>query len=353
MNSLHLHQTHQASGALFVEEGGWNVPASYGDVDGEYQAVREAAGVLDRSHRGVLVAGGEDRKEFLGGMLSNRVAGMEEGEGNHTTMSDPQGHTLADAWLSDRGDVIVLETEPGLQSKLHDSLDRFLITEDVTLEDATGRWAIIGVHGPSASSILSGVLSVAPPEDLPEGHCFRGQAATLEVTVVARNYTGETGWDLWCSPESVVDVWEAIRGAGARPIGSLAADTLRVEAGVPRYGVDFGEEVMVLEAGLEITVDFGKGCFIGQEAIGKMRHLGKPRRTLVGIQVDDGEPPAPGSSLVNGEKEAGIVKTSVRSPILKQTIALASVRRGYEEVGTTLLLPDGRQAKVCALPFLK
>jgi len=285
-------------------------------------------------------------------MLSNTVVGLEAGQGNRTTMSDPKGQTLADAWLSDRGDFLILETEPGIQRKLRESLDRFLITEDTTLADATGAWAIVGIHGPASPGILNSFLS-EPLPDLPEGDSVNRVASGTEVTVTSKRYTGEVGFDLWCSPESAEAVWTLAAQAGATPVGYEASEVLRIEAGVACYGSDFGEETIVLEAGLEHAVDFTKGCFIGQEPIAKMHHRGKPRRLLTGLRLERGHLPAAGTPLFVDGKRIGALGSSRVSPALDAVVALAMLRRGMEAPGTEVRLEDGRAGQVCALPFIR
>lgn len=356
MNDLPLHGLHESNGATFVEVEGWAIPASYGDAQSEYLAVRKSVGLIDRSYRGRVRATGDDRFEFLGGMLSNRVVGLAVGEGNHTTMSDPQGHTLADAWLCNQDDAILLETEPDLQMKLMASLERFLITEDVTLEDATGRQAVLGVHGPSASIVIQKVIE-QPVPDLADGHsiCLRGSSQGLPgpsgTIVVARRYLGEPGYDLWCSLEAASGMWEGLVESGASPIGYEASERLRIEAGIPRYGVDYGEEAIVLEAGLEGAVDFTKGCFIGQEPIAKMHYRGKPRRLITGLRLSGEELPMRGTPLLDADREVGQVTSSAPSGRAGHLIALGTVRRGYDEPGTILHLPDGREAVAESLPL--
>ena len=349
MAGLQLYAVHEAAGAVFMKEAGLDVPVRYGDVKTEYRAVREAAGITDRSARGTLRVTGADRVRFLHGMLTHTVQGLAVWAGNYAAMTTPQGHTLADVWVHNRAEEVLLETEPGLQQKLWDALDKFLIADDVTIEDATPQRAILGVQGLSAAALVSSVLGEIPV-DLPEMHTVVRSWNGMEVAIVARSYTGLPGYDLWVSPDSAGALWDALVGGGCCPVGVEALEILRIEAGIPRYGSEVDERVMPLEAGMAHAVDFNKGCFIGQEALAKMQNLGKPRRYLVGIQVESDAAPVPGTDLLDGDRKAGWVTSSLRSETLGRTVAL--VRRGLETPGQVLSLADGTRTEVVALPFV-
>ncbi len=350
MPTLALHSVHRAAGAVFIQDGGWDVPGHYGDPALEYRAVRESAGIADRSARGKLRVTGSDRVRFLHGMVSNRVEGLAEGEGNYATLSNPKGQTLTDVWVHHRGEALALETEPGFQEKLYASLDRYLIADDVEMQDVTEALAILGVYGPRAGALVSGIFGDLPA-DLPEHHTVSRALNGTEVAITARAPAGEPGYDLWVTAERAEPLWKALVDAGGRPVGFEALEVLRVEAGIPRYGVDVDERVIPLEAGLYSAVDFEKGCFIGQEAIAKMQNLGKPRRYLVGLHVETDTPPAPGTPVLVDKKEIGWVTSSLRSLALDRVVALASVRRGFQEAGRVVALEGEIRAEVAPLPF--
>ena len=350
MPTLVLHSVHEAAGAVFTRAGDSEISRHYGDPESEYCAVREGVGIADRSARGKLLVTGSDRARFLHGMVSNRVEGLGEGEGNYAALTDAQGHTLTDLWVHNRGDAFLLETEPGLQEKLYGSLDRYLIADDVKMEDVTASRAVLGLQGPGATELAAGVLE-GFPGDLPEQHTAMCAFNGAEVAVTARTYTGEPGCDLWIGPEAAGALWKGLVEAGGRPVGFDALEVLRVEAGIARYGADIDERVMPLEAGLAHAVDFDKGCYIGQEAIAKMHFRGKPRRYLIGLQVESDTPPASGTPLLADDKAVGWVTSSVRSPTLGRVVALASIRRGFQEPGQAVSLEGETRAEVVALPF--
>jgi aminomethyltransferase len=165
-----------------------------------------------------------------------------------------------------------------------------------------------------------------------------------------RSYTGEDGFDVWATPDRNRDVFQRLVEAGALPAGEVTLDRLRIESGIPRYGTDIDDRVVPLEGGIRDTVDFAKGCFIGQEVLGKMQNIGKPRRFLVGLFAEGIVDPE--TELVSDGKVVGSVKSGVESIALERVISLASVRRGFEEAGTTIDVASGGQVEVTALPFV-
>ena len=350
MKASVLQSIHDSLGAEFVEIGGWSLPAHYGNMASEYRALRISAGLFDASARGKLRVTGSDRARFLHGMVTNRVEGLEEGESNHAAMTDTRGNTLADLWIHDRGDTILLETEPGLQKKVAANLDRYLISDDVLIEDVTADFAVIGIDGPEANARITDVIANTP-SDLTPGRtvtlCHQG--AKVELT--AYDPADRARFQLWIEPGGAVRLWTSLVEAGARPVGFEALEILRIEAGVPRYGADVDERAIPLEAGLFRAVDFNKGCFIGQETIAKMHHRGKPRKYLVGLLVERQTVAEPGTPILEGEKEIGRITSCARSPALSQVIALGSVRRGFEASGTVLSLKGGGRVEVTPLPF--
>ncbi len=350
MATLVLHETHDAAGASFAQLGGRAVPEGYGDVEGEYWAVRRGAAITDHSARGKLQVKGSDRERFLNGMITNDVRGLSPGTGVYAAATDAQGHSLADLWVHSRGAAFLLETEPGLEEKLRTCLARFLIADDVELADVTDNYAILGVRGPGAASLLAGKLRKMPT-DLPVGHSHTAVAEDTEVVVVAKDHDGGLGYEVWLEPDRSEALWLMLVEAGAIPVGSAALEILRVEAGSPRYGAEITEQVTPIEAGIAHAVDLAKGCYIGQEAIAKMHHRGKPRRHVVGLQIDADEPPSPGMSITAEGKSIGQVTSSALSPGLCHTIGLALIRRGFEEPGRVVSLENGAEAEIVSLPF--
>ena len=312
----------------------------------QYCAVRENAGIFNRSKRGKVRAEGADCLRFLHGMVTNTVESLAENEGNYAAVTSARGQTLLDIWVHRLQDCIYMETEPGLATKLIETLDRYLIADDVALSDESDAWAIWGVQGPAAYELVGRVVGHIPA-DLPEHHTVVREFEGTPTWVTARSYTGEPGCDLRIAQDHTDTLRRALVTAGGTQIGWQVEEILRVETGIPRYGAEIDESVVPLEAGLNHAVDFDKGCYIGQEVIAKMHFRGRPRRYLTGLI---GNTPIYGDITVNG-KTIGRVTTCVKSLHFNRVIALAIIRRGYHEAGQRVLLDDGSEAEVVNLPF--
>lgn len=343
---VQLRELQIQAGAVFDQA---NEPLHYGDPVVEYQAAKNGVGIVDRSLRGKLRLTGKDRARFLHGMVTNTVEGLLEGTGNHAALTTVKGETLLDLWVNNHADCLWLETEPTYQTKLYETLDRYLIADDVVMTDETDAWVILGVVGSQVGEMVQGVFGAF--DQMLEHQTKELEWSGKSVWITQRSILGCVGLDIRIAASDGGLLWNALLEAGGTPIGVNVQEILRVEAGLPRCGVEITESVAPLEAGLSDAVDFDKGCYIGQEVIAKMHFRGKPRRYLVGIEVDGDEVlPSDMEILVEG-KTVGRLTSCVYSAQLKRVIALAIVRRGMHEVGQCLTVGDVA-ATVVALPFV-
>lgn len=352
---LPLHPSHERLGARLAEVDGWLLPLHYGDPAGEHRAVRSAAGLVDRSHRGKIEAAGRDRLSFLQGMLTNDVKVLGPGQGCWAAFLDAHGKVVSLLTVHALEDRLMVELDSGLKAKTLETLDRFLIGERVEFRDATGEWGIIGCHGPRARPALEALLGSRLTSLAPWHHASLAlDGAPLRVVRV--ELTGEEGYDLWLPVDRLAEAWERLLTLGVRPVGAEALDTLRVEAGIVRYGEDVDENTLVLEAPLEHTISYTKGCYIGQEVVARVTYRGHVNRKLVGFALGEGPLPARGDTIAVEGKEIGWITSAVTSPTLGRGIALGYLRREHWEPGTRVEIHTGGRslgAEVTALPFYR
>ncbi len=348
-----LEATLASAGARFALVRSCRVAESFGDVEGEVRAVREAAGVLDRSDRAYLTASGPDAASFLQRMTSNEVSGLEAGQGRYGLQLDAQGHIIADFYLLRMDDHILLETDWARREPLREVLEKHIIADDVEVSDASERLASLSVEGPQAERVLKAALSqgVIPGKELNHAWVRLHEAPVL---VVRLSETGEEGFRLIFVVEYAQNVWEALtaqrRHVDWKPVGHAALNILRTEEGIPWYGADIDERTLPPEAGLgQRAISYTKGCYLGQEIIERIRSRGHVNRKLVGLTLE-GALPAAGAKLLHEGKEAGTITTAVHSPTLGTNIALGYLRREHAEEGTKLEL-EGGTAEVVPLPF--
>jgi glycine cleavage system T protein len=357
MKTSLLNNIHTALQANFADYAGWEMPRDYGDSLSEHLAVRNGVGVIDLSHRGKIKATGRDRVKFLHNLVSNEVAKLKPGEGNYSALLNSRGRLLADFRLYMMEDYILLDVDADNSTKLIREFTRYIIVNQVKLEDVSESLGLISVQGPKASLLLSLIFG-EPMPDLAEHHHVKHQFNGLELIVVKTGYTGEAGYDIFTPVEGTLPLWNALfekgKGYGVTPAGLAALDSLRIEAGVPRYGVDMDESYIASEAGLEKAISYSKGCFVGQEVVGRVKFRGHVNRLLVGMKVDGDAAPARGAKVYDGDQEIGHVTSSLLSPSLNRPLAMGYVRREFIEPGSKVAVEIGgskTSAEVVELPF--
>jgi tRNA-modifying protein YgfZ len=306
----------------------------------DYETLTEACGLLDRSERGKLALTGPEAKSFLQGQVTNDVEALEPGRGCYAAFLTHKGKMLGDLRILDLGDELLLDTERVALQELFNMIRRYKLGSDVELHKRTLELGLLSLIGPEARRI-AGAETLGTDEHDNAGAQIAGHPVTLVAT--------DVGVDVLCAAEATGAVRAALEAAGAQPVAEAAAETLRVELGRPRYGVDLDEGVIPQEAGLNArAVSFTKGCYVGQETVARLHYRGKPNRHLRGLKLS--APAEPGTRLRLGEKAVGALGSVAVSPV-HGPIALAIVRREAAP-GDTLAVGDGdATAVVVDLPF--
>ncbi len=316
----------------------------------ELRAARDAAGLFDYSARGKVVATGSDRAAFLQGMLTSDIESLAEGAAQRSALTNAKGKLIASLLLLKRRDAIVLETPPARASVVVDTLNKFLITEDAEIADQSDAWAILAVQGPRARDVMSATLT---PHDavfaLPASNFTFVESDQPEgrVMVLAHDRFRAGGFDLWAPAAGAASLRVRLLDAGSAfglvECGADARETLRITAGRPAWGREATEEYFPGEAGLNSAVSVTKGCYVGQEVLSRIHHVGHVNRVLVCATIDTNAFITPGAALALDAKDVGRI-TSV-APIAEgaRRAALAIVRREIAAAGTLLAAhsPEG------------
>jgi folate-binding protein YgfZ len=327
-----------------------------------YEAVRGGgAGLFDLSGRGRVEVSGGEAVMFLNGMLTNDVAKLEDGAWMHAAFPNPQGRLVASARVLRDGARFVFDTEPATYAALLKLLERYTLAGDFRVRDLTPGTALVSLQGARAAEVVRAVFGDEVAR-LARGRVARAdEGGGGEATLVIRaTHTAEDGFDIFVEAESAARLRQSLIEAGARPAGADALEILRVEAGVPRYGVDASDANVVLEVVDEDeAVSYTKGCYAGQEIIARIHWRGHVAKRLAGLVFDaDAEPPAD-SRLRDpaSGREAGRVTSSVYSPRLRARVGLALVKYDFLEPGTELKVFDGEaevcNARVAELPLVR
>lgn len=349
-----LADEHRARGATLVAYHGAEVPARFTDFRAEHQAVRRAAGLFDFAFRAKLALTGEHRIKFLHRILSNDIKSLTAGHGTYALLLNAQGHILADLRVYADDDRLWIDTDADLAEKATAILRRYIIADRVEVEPL--QLSSVALQGPRSRGILQKLFGTGVESlELEMDHRLT-EFAGRPARVVKLSSTGEEGYEIWLETGVAPRFWESALAEGAAlglvPCGVEALESLRIEAGIARYGADFGEDTLPLEAGLLDAVSLNKGCYIGQEIVERARSRGHVNWKLVGLRLDAGAAvPKPGDALVANGKSVGEVTSACFSVTFGGPLALAYVRREVSEPGSTLALPGGAAAQVALTPF--
>ncbi len=328
-----------------------------------YRALRQTAGLVDRSTHGRVRLTGGDRRSYLQGLLTNDIEALTAGTGCYACLLTPQGRMIADMRVEEDGEAILMDLERDVVATVRDHLDRFVFSEDVQVADVSASLAQLGVYGPSAPGVVSRALGgVLPDESLARKAVYdnvRVESGHGRVLIVRSDDIGVQGFDLFVDADRRETLGRALQEAGALAVEESVAEVCRVEAGRPVFHKDMDEETIPLEAGIEDrAISLTKGCYVGQEIIIRVLHRGHGRvaRRLVGLTLDPAAVvPVRGDRIRSGDREIGDVTSAVRSLALERPIAMGYVHRDFVEPSTAVEIISGDRvspALVRRLPFV-
>ena len=371
------------------EWSGYFASSAYADAhDIEYNAIREAAALIDVSPLYKYVVSGPDAQRLVDRVITRDATKLQPGQVYYTPWCDEHGKVIDDGTVHRLDDDTYRWTAADPQLRW---LRMNASGLDVEIEDTSAATAAVALQGPLSRAVLE-----AATGDSFDLRYFRRRAATvkagrrkLAVDVSRTGYTGDLGYELWVPAQDAVALWEALSAAGAaygiRPAGMLALDVVRLEAGLILLEVDYTSARHAMnpeqnyspgEIGLGRLVSFEKADFVGRLALEREARDGGPKRRLVGLQLAwndieglfsaQGLPPAISPSVDRshrpvfvGGRQVGRATSVGWSPILKQAIALASVPPASEALGAHVDVEwtvEGRRGRVDAtvvsLPFL-
>jgi folate-binding protein YgfZ len=294
------------------------------------------ASFLDISARAKFRITGTDRFRFLNGQITNDVRKVSEAVAIEACVLNAKGKMDAHVFVGALGDAFLIDAAPNLREKLPARLERYVIADDVQIEDVTDQLSLFHV------------LSEESP--MPE-----------DDRIVSVRRFAEQGSDTWSDRARHDAVWQQLSSA-SQFLDSAAAEVMRIEQGIPRWGSELTDEIIPIEANLEQrTIDYEKGCYIGQEVISRIKMSGQTNKRLCGLISLDDVPLQPGTKLAAPStpgKEAGWITSATQSDRLGKQIALGYVKRGFNNAGTRLdvfALENSRSkitVEVVPLPFL-
>jgi folate-binding protein YgfZ len=295
-----------------------------------YDVIRSGGGGFYETPRGLIAIWGKEAVPFLDGMMTNDVKTLADGAEMLAAFPNAQARLLAIVRLRRQGDRYLLETEEATREKLYQNLFRFTFAGDFFVEDLSDKYSYFQMFG---------AVKGSPPY---EGgvDAIRGRGGSLSF---------DHGRFV---PVAEIDaVRSDLIDLGTFPISDDLYETLRIENGIPKYGIDMDETTIVPELGIDDLISYNKGCYVGQEIIARIHFRGHVAKRLTGLVLSEtlGTQPVELQSIDG--KNAGRITSVTYSPKLDKTIALAFVRYDFLDAGTKLLAGDIR-ATVTNLPFI-
>lgn len=340
-----LYDQHVALGAKIVPFAGWEMPIQYEGILAEHRAVRTAAGLFDLGHMGQVNVTGTDALEFLQYTTTSDIGRLSPGEAIYGLLPNDDGGVVDDIIVyrqpaGDDGYMVVVNASntdkdvawwQELRERRHDL--------DVTVDNISHQLGMIAIQGPNAVETVNRV-AVSPVDDIPYFAWSEGEIAGVTCRIARTGYTGEDGFEFYAPNDKIGEIWDALMEAGEShgiaPIGLGARDTLRLEARMPLYGQELGDDISPYEAGLGWAISLTKGDFVGRGPMAEVKAGGAKRRT-VGFTTTgrSGAPRTHCAVQVDGQT-VGEVTSGTYSPTLGMNIGLALIDRACAGVGKPL-----------------
>jgi aminomethyltransferase len=361
MKKTPLNQLHHQLGARMVDFGGWDMPVQYSGVIAEHLAVRNAAGLFDVSHMGEFEVAGPQAFDFLQYATTNDLSKLVDGQVQYTALCYPDGGVVDDLTLyrfaGDRYLLCVNAANIDKDFAWLEQLRGEAGFSGLTLSNRSDDYALLALQGPKAEQILAQLSEI----DLAALKFYRfceDTVSGMPMIISRTGYTGEAGFELYCSAVDGPELWQALMTAG-QPLGLLPAglgarDTLRLEKGLALYGHEISADILPLEARLGWITKFGKGDFVGRDSLLKAKQAGLSRKQI-GLKLIGSGVPRENYPVFCQGQQVGYVTSGTMSPSLKQGIALALVAKDIADSDQPLTIGI-RKRQVAAerieLPFV-
>jgi len=309
--------------------------------------------MIDLSDRAKIELTGSERVPFLDGLVTADLKVLSPGASAYALLLNEKSRVLGDLRVYGLPDSLVLDLAADQKESVLRILERGRVSDDVEFKDL-GPAAHMEVHGPASSKAIGKALGV--------GGSGLAQGSFLTVPLSPRGHAFVAlirpppmdGYALWSPDSDLSREWEALSVAGVAPIGRNAMEVLRIEAGIPGFGADMGEDTLALEVAPEFAISFTKGCYVGQEIVARGTYVGQVRRKLLGLHLEGDVVPAHGDRVSKDGREVGHVTSAAWSPTIGHVIALGILRLDAVSRDDRLSVGHGDRAlpaRIGPLPF--
>ncbi len=293
---------------------------------------------------------------FLNGLITNDMKTLGLNSWMPAVFPNVQGRLVAAVRIIRSNDGFLIDTEHASLETIAKLVGRFTLAGDFQVKDLSSETAMLSVQGRKAAEVVRQALA-EKAATVARSAVATAQSEHGQVTVIRATHSGEDGYDLFVDRNAAEHLRDSLIRAGASPFGDEVAEVLRIEAGIPRFGIDMDETKVVTETNLDEAVSFTKGCYIGQEIIARIKYRGHVAKKLTGVLLEQHVALESGAKIHSSDaKEIGAITSSTFSPRLQKTIALSYVKYDYLEPGTEVKMISANHelpAKVTELPFVR
>ncbi|MBG88893.1 MAG: hypothetical protein CMO80_18605 [Verrucomicrobiales bacterium] len=343
-----MKEFHENFDATFAEVNGVELVSSYGDASSEYQALKKNAALIDLSPRGRLCLVGEDRSKFLHGQVTNDINSLAPGTGCYALLVTNKGKVQADMNVFNLGEELLLDLEPGGSAFVTERLENYIVADDVEICDVQEQFGLLTVQGPKAAEAI-GKLNLdlrLPDQDFGNSHLEDATLGSIYIANHPRLMT--SGFDLFAETGSLPAIADkmiqVLKELGGCAAGWDALETSRIEAGIPRCGLDMDERNLAPEAGVEErAISYRKGCYIGQEVLNRLHNFADTKKALVRLELT--AQLEPGTPLRSEDKKVGYITSTTALPGSGRIVGLGYAKKPKNEPDTRFQV-DGGTARV-------
>src|SRR5438876_3486977 len=323
--------------------------ADAGNVRSEFSALISGCGIHELAQHAKIELTGCDRVRWLNGMVSNNIRDLTAGQGVYAFLLNPQGHILGDLYSYNRGESLLVETDRPQLEKVLSVFRKYIIMDQVEIEDIRENLSSIGIAGAHSGEALK-----AAGFQFPQLQALQFTDITwqqINVTLMRHDNPLVEWYEVWIQPVESNTFRRALGTSGATPVGEAAVELLRIAAGIPRYGQDIRERDLPQETEQSRALSFTKGCYIGQGIVERIRSRGAVHRTFLGFEIA-GPLPTPGAKVQVDVKDLGEISSIASLPTdgNERKVALGYCRREVATPGREVVIGETK-ARISPLPF--
>jgi folate-binding protein YgfZ len=361
MQKLELHEFHVTLGARFMDLNGAEAVSDYADSHSEEKSLSQSVGVLDLSFRSRICLTGSDRVRFLHGQVTNDVRSLQPGKGCYAALVTAKGRMQSDLNIYCLANELLLDFEPGLARTVSDRLEKYIVSDDVQVVDVAPHYGLLSIQGPQSAAAVDQLSLFKELPSAPYSFYTLSYETLGELYLTNQPRLGTYGFDLYVPVSALAALGQrlvsAAKALGGCVCGWNALETARIEAGIPRFGLDMDETNLPQECGIESrAISYNKGCYIGQEVLNRIHTMGHVNRQWCGFKLAASlnALPQKGDKLWFEGREVGYITSALMSRRLGRSIALGYVRRELNRIGTQLTLRttgSERVASISEIPF--